>query len=204
MKILALSKPGPVADEAGLIRSLLDYGIDRIHLRKPDLEFSDSGSGFRPGGAIDYLRELLRQLTPSERKRIVVHDYGELYEEFALGGMHVNRNMATLPLGYRGLRSRSCHSLEEVIRYKEEYDYLFLSPIFDSISKAGYRSAFSEEELRQAAHEGIIDHKVIALGGVTLDRIPWLRRLNFGGAALLGAIYDSEILRRLPPLDHWR
>ena len=201
MKFLAVSKPGPVANEPQLIRALFAYGIERIHLRKPEQEFSDSGSGFRPGEAICYLRALLRELTPSERRRIVIHDYGELYEEFSLGGMHVNRNLTMLPEGYRGVKSRSCHSLEEVIRYKEEYDYLFLSPIFDSISKAGYRSAFSEEVLRRAAQEGIIDHKVIALGGVTFDRIPFIRSLNFGGAALLGAIYDLGLLERLPPLE---
>ncbi len=201
MKFLAVSKPGPVADEPRLIRALFAYGFDRIHLRKPEQEFSGPASEVRRGEVIRYLRVLLRQLSTSERRRIVIHDYGELYEEFSLGGMHVNRNLATLPEGYRGVRSRSCHSLEEVKRYKEEYDYLFLSPIFDSISKAGYRSAFSEEVLRRAAQEGIIDQKVIALGGVTLERIPLLRALNFGGAALLGAIYDLELLERLPPLE---
>ena len=75
------------------------------------------------------------------------------------------------------------------MRYKADYDYLLLSPIFDSISKQGYRSGFSDEELRRASDEGIIDHKVIALGGVTPDRIGYLESLNFGGVAMMGAIY---------------
>lgn len=82
------------------------------------------------------------------------------------------------------------HTFEEVLRYKEECDYLFLSPIFDSISKRGYKSRFSDEVLRRASVEGLIDSKVIALGGVTLDKIPYLRSLNFGGVAMMGAIND--------------
>ena len=104
---------------------------------------------------------------------------------------HVNKNITDLPVGYNGFRTRSCHSFEELRRYKDEYDYLFLSPIFDSISKVGYKSAFTEEELQKAAEEGLIDEKVIALGGVTFAKIPLLEKLNFGGAAMLGAIYSQ-------------
>lgn len=68
-------------------------------------------------------------------------------------------------------------------------DYVFLSPIFDSISKSGYRSAFSYARLRDAADRGVIDEKVVALGGVTFDKIPLLSSLHFGGAAMLGAIW---------------
>ena len=78
-----------------------------------------------------------------------------------------------------GAVSRSCHSLEEVAESRE-LDYVFLSPVFDSISKQGYASHFSEEQLR-----GHVDARVMALGGVTAGRIPWLatwfRRMRFLG-----------------------
>jgi thiamine-phosphate pyrophosphorylase len=44
--------------------------------------------------------------------------------------------------------------------------------------------------LRKASDDGIIDEKIIALGGVTLDKIPYLKELNFGGVAMVGAIYN--------------
>lgn len=176
MLIIAITSPKAVVGEAALIRGLLARDIDLVHLRKPEAD-------------IDYCRELLEQLTPSERARIVVHDHFALYEEYALRGVHLNRNITHYPPDYRGSRSRSCHSLEEVVRYKEECDYLFLSPIFDSISKAGYCSKFSRYELQRAADEGVIDHRVVALGGVTRDKIPYLESLHFGGAAMLGAAH---------------
>lgn len=178
MRIIAITLPYAVDGEVAIVRRLLADGIYALHLRKPESD-------------IDYCRRLLRQLTASERARIVVHDYATLYEEFSLRGIHTNRNIAQLPDGYSGSRSRSCHSIREVARYKGEYDYLFLSPIFDSLSKPGYRSAFSHEELLEASREGIIDQRVFALGGVSPDRLPYLESLHFGGAAMSGAIYHK-------------
>lgn len=177
MRLIAITTPKVTDDDASIIGRLLDRGIDIIHLRKPE-------------STIDECRKLLTKLTAEQRSKIVIHDYPELYSEFSLRGVHINRNITSLPICYNGSTSRSCHTFEEVLRYKEECDYLFLSPIFDSISKRGYKSRFSDEVLRRASVEGLIDSKVIALGGVTLDKIPYLRSLNFGGVAMMGAIND--------------
>ena len=176
MKIIAITVPKIIDEDAYLISNLLKMGIHSIHLRKPE-------------ATINECRQLLTKLTDAERAKIIIHDYPELYTEFSLKGIHINKNITSLPDGYNGFKTRSCHSFEEITKYKHEYDYLFLSPIFDSISKHGYRSGFSEEELRHASNEGIIDNKVIALGGVTPDRIGYLESLNFGGVAMMGAIY---------------
>jgi thiamine-phosphate pyrophosphorylase len=93
------------------------------------------------------------------------------------------------PAGYHGCLSAACHSLEEVAMQKPKVDYLFLSPIFDSISKQGYASGFRREVLQQAQADGLIDAQVMALGGVTLERIPQLATWGFGGVALLGDVW---------------
>ncbi len=183
MKIIAITTPKVDDNDVCIIRALIRKGIDIVHLRKPD-------------STIQECRELLDKLTQEERGRIVVHDFPQLYEEFSLKGIHINRNITTFPSGYKGLRTRSCHSFEEVRKYKDDYDYLFLSPIFNSISKAGYKSGFSEKELLEASADGTIDEKVIALGGVTFGSIPYLKGLNFGGAAMLGAIYNTDNIEK--------
>ncbi len=71
-----------------------------------------------------------------------------------------------------------------------------LSPIYDSLSKAGYRAAFTAATLRQAAVEGTIGPRVVALGGVTPARIPELSDLGFGGAAFLGYIWGDGSCER--------
>lgn len=76
-------------------------------------------------------------------------------------------------------------------------DYLFLSPIFNSISKPNYPAQFPLEQLRAST---IIDDKVIALGGIALERLPLLHGIPFGGVALLGDFWN-----RLPstnPISH--
>lgn len=184
MKIIAITTPKVISEDAYIIARLLDKGVDIVHLRKPE-------------SSVEECRELLFALDRVYRERIVVHDYPELFYEFALRGVHLNRNVKTLPEGYNGSKTRSCHSLEEVVRYKDECDYILLSPIFDSISKAGYRYAFDDDSLRKASLSGVIDSKVIALGGVTFDRIEYLRELNFGGVAMSGAIYRLDVATHL-------
>ena len=191
MKIIAITSPKVTDADEYIIKGLVKRGIDVVHFRKPD-------------SGIEECRSLLLKLTSGERSKIVVHDYPSLYEEFSLLGIHVNKNVTSLPEGYSGLKTRSCHSFEEVEMYKDDYDYLFLSPIFNSISKQGYMSSFSDAELLQASKEGIIDRKVIALGGVTFDKIPYLKDLNFGGVAMIGAIYNTDVLERLDDFRQWR
>ena len=184
MIIIAITTPKVTNEDVYIIKNLLKKGIDIIHLRKPD-------------SCINECRNILKELTTEEKAKIIIHDYPELYYEFSLKGIHINKNITSLPIDYNGFKTRSCHSFEEVIREKSEYDYLFLSPIFDSISKVGYLSNFKQDELLKASRNGIIDEKVIALGGVTFDKIPYLKSLNFGGVALSGAIYNTKAIKQL-------
>jgi thiamine-phosphate pyrophosphorylase len=178
MKLIAITPSQFVAGEAARIIALLDHeGFSIVHLRKP-------GAGRSACAA------LLDQLPERLVRRVVTHDHFSLCAEYPLLGIHLNGRNPVAPQGYEGHLSCSCHSLEEVARRKSEMDYVFLSPIYDSISKQGYPSHFSQETLDAAADEGLIDHRVVALGGITFQHLPQLRRWHFGGAAMLGAIWD--------------
>lgn len=178
---IVITSPSFIPDEASFIHRLFAHGVDVVHLRKP-------------GAAADDCARLLDGLTADDRHRIVIHDFFELAEPYGLRGIHLNARRSTVPDGWLGHVSRSCHSLEEVKRYKDACRYVFLSPIFDSVSKQGYASAFTDDVLKQASREGIIDNKVVALGGVTPDKIDYLRQLNFGGAAMLGCVNNLAAL----------
>lgn len=178
MKLIVITSPHFLEGEASLITSILNKGIDTVHLRKPD-------------STIQECAQLLDNIPHYLHKHIVIHYHHCLCADYNLGGIHISpyhMNQA-LPR-YGGTISRSCHSLDEIARFKHDYDYLFLSPIFNSISKQGYRSAFSTAQLQEATHNGIIDNKVIALGGVTAERIPLLKSIGFGGVALLGDVWQ--------------
>ena len=198
MKLIAITKPYFYEGEAAVIRRLLESGFDFIHLRKPCTDVACRNECKDVACRVHIkIRNLLNELSSEERNKIIIHDYHELYEEFSLKGIHINKNVTHLPKGYQGFKTRSCHSLEELKLYKDDFDYVFLSPIFDSISKVGYRSGFTKEELLEASATGIIDEKVIALGGVTFDKIADLKALNFGGVAMIGSIYHRNALCKL-------
>ena len=191
---LVITSPSFIPDEASFLHRLFVHGVDIVHLRKP-------------GATAEECARLLDDLTSDDCRRIVIHDFFELAEPYGLKGIHLNARRSTVPDGYEGHVSRSCHSLEEVKRYKDACDYVFLSPIFDSVSKQGYASAFTDATLRQASCDGIIDHKVVALGGVTPDKIDYLQQLNFGGVAMLGCVNCLATLpesRQIEALEAFR
>lgn len=198
MILIVITTPHFFEGESRILSLLFQEGMERLHLRKPQ---SDAVS----------LRKLLDEISPIYHARIVLHDHFELANEYNLAGIHLNSRNHTIPEGFRGSISRSCHTLEEIQEHRE-LDYVFLSPLFQSISKEGYGSGFPIKVLRQAASDGIIDHKVIALGGMDRTTIPLTETLNFGGAAVLGALWGSNpsekqagaIIKRYKQLNIWQ
>lgn len=138
-----------------------------------------------------YSERLLTLIPEKYHKRIVTHEHFYLKEEFNLMGIHLNARNPKEPHDYSGHISCSCHSVEEVKNKKHFYDYVFMSPIYDSISKEGYNSPYTAEELRQAGKDKIIDGKVMALGGITPENILEVKDFGFGGAVVLGDLWGK-------------
>lgn len=176
-KIIAVTLPEFVPHEACLIQCALECGIDRVHVRKP-------------GCTAVQFASLLDGIPKNLHARLSIHDHHELTGIFPDVCIHLNGRNPYLPDGYERRFSRSCHSFEE-LKHEPTASYSFLSPIFDSVSKSGYASAFSYEELKKASDNNIINNKVIALGGVLPERLPILRALGFGGAAMLGYLWSD-------------
>lgn len=170
--IIVITLPEYIDGEAERIVQLL-CRVDLIHLRKP-------------GSIIERLEQLINEIPTEYHNRLVLHDHHSLAVKYNLFGVHLNSRNPMPPVGWGGSISRSCHTLDELMEWKDRCNYLSLSPIYDSISKQGYMSAFSHEMIRKAAAEGIIDRKVLALGGVTFNKIEEVRDLGFGGAMILG------------------
>ena len=191
-----ISAPDFLPGEAEAVTALLEAGAWRVHMRKPA-----AGS--------DSIARLLEHIPAALYSRISLHDHHELAARFGVGGVHLNSRNPSVPDGFGGMVSRSCHSIAELSQYSSVCDYMFLSPIFDSISKSGYVSRFSLEEIRRriaACSAGTagpmagmssdgncrsVDWgRVFALGGVCPDNIRLLEETGFGGAAVLGYLWE--------------
>lgn len=171
-QIVIITSPRFFPGEAEML-SLLLGGLDcRVHLRKP-------------GCTERQMRGLIEALPEEFRPELTLQDHLSLAPEYGVGGVHPTSRFPVAPEGWTGLVSRSCHSLGEVAMCRDA-DYVFLSPVFDSISKSGYSSAFTDAQLRSAPE---IDGHVYALGGVRPEHFPLLAEYGFGGAALLGHVW---------------
>lgn len=168
-----------IPHEDSFIRAILDEGWDYVHLRHPAASFID-------------MRNLIEKIPQRYHARLRLHGHFELINEFNLGGLHLNSRCPVAPANYSGTLSRSCHTLEEAHRYAHVMDFITLSPIFDSVSKKGYASAFSH-----ADWQSVPNGKTVALGGITPDTARLLKGTPFIGYAVLGYLFSAETEKEL-------
>lgn len=178
MKLIVVTTPTFFVEEDKIITALFEEGLDVLHLRKPETPAM-------------YSERLLTLIPDKYHRRIVTHEHFYLKEEFNLMGIHLNARNPKEPHDYYGHISCSCHSVEEVKNRKHFYDYVFMSPIYDSISKVNYYTTYTAEELREAQRAKIIDSKVMALGGINEDNLLEIKDFGFGGAVVLGDLWNK-------------
>ena len=111
MRIVVITPPHAVPREAATIRLLLDAGIDRVHIRKPEASREE-------------LCALLEAIPEPLRPRLSLHDGHCLAIQYGIGGVHLNARNPLPPEGFRGVVSRSCHSLDELAA-----DYASMRPM---------------------------------------------------------------------------
>lgn len=179
MKLIVFSAPGKIADEAATLLQMFELGLAYFHLRKP-------------GWSIQEHQDLLNQLPTVHHSKIVLHHHHSLLSVYSLKGIHFTekkrrdnkRDQTTVSV------STSFHHLQELIDAPASYEYVFLSPIFDSISKQNYKSPFQEKELTEFLTANQLP--VVALGGISRENIQQVQKMGFIGAAVLGSIWQSS------------
>ena len=172
------------SNEVKIIAELINRFNCRVHLRKKNCTLKD----------IEFYCESLSKIT--DMSYITLHENAELLYKYDIGGYHAKKdNLSKVYdiMGDKILYSQSCHSMKEVEEASEIVNYVFLSPIFDSISKEGYKSNFKDDELKKWLQNRESATKVIALGGISCDNISIISELGFDGAALLGTIWGKNI-----------
>lgn len=181
---IVITSPDPTEDEAEKITRLLEAGVDFVHIRKPD-------------NTLREVRDLIERIPYTLRRRLRLHGHFELVNEMNLAGVHLNRRNPSAPRNAASVTA-SCHSSEE-LKDCAGYDYVTLSPVFDSISKSGYRARFDLSEIAG----DLQGRNVVALGGVTPDSFNLLKEKGFYGAALLGYIWQGDFEERLSRLREY-
>lgn len=185
MKLIVVSYPEMLVDEASLINHLFKKGLECFHLRKPDWNRAQ-------------VEHIVQQLDSEYLQRVVLHNHFELAKEYQLGGIHFTKKTKPILkkwLTFQGSKSISCHSLEELDTILAGLDYAFLSPVFPSISKEGYSGNLQLSEIKQFL-KSYNQCEVVALGGITEERLIFCKYAGFDGAAVLGRIWEERAASR--------
>lgn len=156
--LAVVTLPVELPGEPEYLEGLLEAGVERLHLRKP-------------GKVVE---ELLVQLAPRWRSKLVVHGDARLAAKYGVERVH-------------RVSSTSVHSWDEFRVLPEGLEYAFISPVFDSISKPGYRAAADLLEIPS----GRLPCRPVGLGGVSADTIGLMITRGWTGAALLGWIWEK-------------
>ncbi len=176
MKLILLSSPYFFVEEDKILATLFEEGLDMLHLRKPDSEPV-------------YCERLLTLLPEKYHKRIITNDHFYLKEEFGLMGIHLSQRNPQMPVGYDGITTSTCYALDELADAKKRNHYVILKNIYDSTSGSDSMSQYTHQQLRDATRQGLIDKRVMAQTGITLENIQEIRDLGFGGAVVCSDIW---------------
>ena len=189
MKIIVLSKSKWFDGEEQIVTEMFKQGLQYFHLRKANLSKVDM---------VAYLNAIPEKY----HNRIILHSKHNLARSFNVKGIHLTRkhqkktfknwwHMKWVKAANPNIRiTASFHSLESLIDSAAKFDYVFLSPVFDSISKNNYPGKFNDSNLDVVF--GNLKTKVVALGGVDVSKIEWISNMRFDGIGLLGAIWKSD------------
>ncbi|ABG57538.1 thiamine-phosphate diphosphorylase [Cytophaga hutchinsonii ATCC 33406] len=166
--------------EGGILSALVSIYNCTIHIRKPR---------FTADQYKKYLHDHNQLLS-----HFVLHEHHSLAKEFPVMGVHLKEldriNPAQVHPDIK-IISTSIHSIADAGNLSHPFEYIFYSPLFQSISKENYGTNNSLADLKKTVSElkeqtGI---PIIGLGGIYEANIDLVKKSGFDGAALLGAVW---------------
>jgi len=195
MQTIIYTSPTNIENEIEIISQLLDNGADYLYIRKPELD---------DYSLVDFVESI-----PEKYWKQCVSTSLIITKEFDLGGYHFTRDIVQNNELYNEkilnwlhatnkISSVSAHSIDELKKYKDKFKHVIVSPIFPSISKENHSYDWNMEDFKIQNSEfrfksEIINHKseFFAVGGVDESKISTIKKLNFDGIGLLGALWKE-------------
>lgn len=169
--------------EWSVLEAVVRAGVGAIQLREKDLD----------GRPLLARAERLVSLCRPSGVRLFVNDRSDVAVAADADGVHLpaaglRTEDVRAIVGTRVI-GRSTHSAEE-IRAADGVDYVLFGPIYDTPSKRAYGAPQGLSKLAAAA--GVCDRPIVAIGGVTPDRVPALLQHGAAGVAVQGAILAAD------------
>jgi thiamine-phosphate pyrophosphorylase len=198
MNLVVFSTSDRSLSEAREVTQMFEEGLKAFHVKKSSFEKHE-------------MEEYIKTIPSKYHKYIVLHSNHKLRKNFKLGGLHISRThrkkrynskwkMFKLRKLSRNLKfTRTFSKLSTLSNNKKKYDYVFLGPIYDSISKLGHSGNFGNRSMKK--YISLSKSPVYALGGVTIDKFKECKEVGFEGVGLLGYIWNNE---EMTPIEAFR
>ena len=189
MKIIVISSAKGSVSEANIVNELFHEGMELFHLRKHNY-------------STKLLKEYIEQIEERYRDRIVLHTKHMLALQYNLNRIHITKKhkkrrfKTWLSIKYLRAKipnlkiSTSFHSTDSIKLDSSVYEYVFLSPVFDSISKTGYSGKFHGENMPKLLES--LKQNVVALGGIDTNKLDQVYNLKYAGIAIHGALWQGD------------
>ncbi|SFC86711.1 thiamine phosphate synthase [Algibacter pectinivorans] len=180
--IVLISPEHDIPNEIEILNQLFQHGLQYYHLRKPEKNYQQHCT-------------YLNQIDAQYHNRVVVHYFHELVNTYPLKGIHFQEQKRIDHIDNPGQYfknlsmfgktiSSSFHEIQDLIDCHFEFDYHLLSPVFSSISKAGYQG--------RGFNVNHIDKFIVGMGGINANTILETFKLGFKGVGVLGGVWNAE------------
>ena len=163
---------------AAQVRYAVDAGVDLVQIRENDLE----------AGTLAALVAECLAIAKGTATRIVVNDRIDVALACGAHGVHLRSDSIPIraarqiaPAGF--LIGRSVHRMEEAVAATEA-DYLIAGTVFPTASKREGAPLLGIEGLRAIAEA--VDRPVLAIGGISEDRLDAVTSAGAAGIAAIG------------------
>jgi thiamine-phosphate pyrophosphorylase len=190
MKLIVISSSSSIENEAHIITKLFEAGLETFHIRKPR---NSTNSAIN----------LLKSIPAVYHNRIVIHSHHKLAYKFNLKGIHLTKthlkrkfktwmNIKIIKFKNPSIQiSTSFNNIGQVLDENQsyDYDYVFLSPIFDSLNSK-FQGGYTEHTLITAIENSKI--KVVARGGIDITVIEKANQMGFEGLAFYSSIWKKK------------
>jgi thiamine-phosphate pyrophosphorylase len=181
--LIVISNETDFDNEVFLVNELFNEGLEYFHLRKPKYSEADT-------------HRFLSGIEEKHLVKIAIHQHHQTAFQYNLKRLHFNthlRKTLTIDklttLKEKGTwLSTSVHNTFELEELEQPWDHVFFGPVYDSISKTGYKTTFKKDTVLPV-NKNV--QKVIALGGINLSNIQEIINSGFNGAGILGALWTN-------------
>lgn len=188
MKLIVISASKSVEQETRIVTNLFEHGLNCFHIRKPDMSTSS-------------MREYIEAIPQAYHNRIVIHSHHQLALQYDLKGIHLTRHHQKRKFNNWVLQnwiklrrpsisvSATFTKLTYLYANKKKYSYVLLGPIYEKLD-GSFSNGFNAVMLETAVRKNMIP--IIARGGVSLDKVEQLAKMNAAGISVQSILWKAE------------